>query len=151
VQDARQRRQDETIGSIVRIQAGAEEEQLRQGSRMEGERDFGGDGSVGTGRHRTADRTAAGAGRQDLRGAWISRDAIGDFVPLAGSGGPGQAKRGYAGLDGGLCRRIDLGGGQDVGEWVEVVAGADSALGAGLQRCRAAAAERVEDDVAGPV
>ena len=36
-----------------------------------------------------------------------------------------------------------------MGEWVEVVARADPALGAGLQRRRAAAAEWVEDHIAG--
>jgi len=63
-----------------------------------------------------------------------------------------QAKRGYAGLDGGpFVGGSTFGGGRkDVGEWLKVVAGADSALGAGLQRCRAAALKRVEDDVAGP-
>ena len=42
-----------------------------------------------------------------------------------------------------------FGGRQQVGERVEVVADPDPALGAGLERRRAAAAERVEDDVAG--
>ena len=50
----------------------------------------------------------------------------------------------------GAGRRLDLGRGQQVGERVEVVADADPALGAGLERRRAATGERVEDDVAGP-
>ena len=48
------------------------------------------------------------------------------------------------------CRRLDLGRGQEVGERVEVVADADAALGDRLEGRRAAAGERIEDDVAGP-
>ena len=46
--------------------------------------------------------------------------------------------------------RLDLRRGQQVGERVEVVADADPALGAGLERRRAATGERIEDDVARP-
>ena len=49
----------------------------------------------------------------------------------------------------GAGRRLDLGRGQEVGEGVEVVADADPTLRARLERRRAAAGERIEDDVTG--
>ena len=63
---------------------------------------------------------------------------------------PGQPELGQPGHRLRPGRRLDLGRGQQVGERVEVVADADPALGAGLEGCRAAPGERVEDDVARP-
>ena len=63
---------------------------------------------------------------------------------------PGEAEGREPGRRGSAGRRLDLGGGQQVGERIQVVADADPALGAGLERRRPAAAERVEHDVAGP-
>ena len=42
---------------------------------------------------------------------------------------------------------LDLRGGEQVGEGVQIVADADPALGAGLERCRTTTRERVEDHV----
>ena len=47
-------------------------------------------------------------------------------------------------------RGLHLGGGQDLGQGVQVVADADPALGERLERGGAASRERVEHDVAGP-
>ena len=61
-----------------------------------------------------------------------------------------QVELAEASADIGPGRRIDLRRREQGGERIEVVADADPALGAGLQRRGAAAAERVKDDVAGP-
>ena len=65
-------------------------------------------------------------------------------------GRPGETERRDPRPRLGRRRRLDLRRGQQVGERVEVVADADPALGRRLERRRAAARERVEDDVAAP-
>ena len=70
--------------------------------------------------------------------------------PRLGFGVPGEAELGEPGHGGGPGRRSDLGRGQQVGERVEVVADADPALRARLERGGAATRERIEDHVTGP-
>ena len=153
VEDAGQRRQDEAVGSIVGVQAGSQVQHLGQRARVEGQRDFGRDGGAGSRpSSRAADGRLPGAGATD----GSAEPGVGDdrgpgrsrATPPRRRTRPGAATATRV-LTSALRGRIDLGRGQDVGEGVEVVAGADAALGAGLQRSRAAAAEGVQDHVAG--
>ena len=82
------------------------------------------------------------AGSAMTRAARASQAAASAFQARRSCGEPRRGR--------GARRRVDLGRGQQVGERVEVVADADPALGARLERRGAAAGERVEDDVAGP-
>ena len=90
----------------------------------------------------------AGAGTR--RVARVGDDPSREGQPRRGLGVPGEAELGEPGRGGGARRRPDLGRGQQVGERVEVVADPDPALGARLQRRRAATRERIQDDVTGP-
>jgi hypothetical protein len=165
VEDAGQGRKDETVGAIVGVQAGPQVEQLGERSRVEGERDLGryrrvrpdreGAGVIVRSTRRPRARTGGGGDRStarprghDVGRAWVRHYGFGEGVPLGCRGGPGQTERSDASLDVRFRGRVDLGRGQDLGERVEVVAGADSALGARLKRCSPAAAERVQHHVA---
>ena len=111
---------------------------------MERERDLG--GTVSSGRRRRS-----GAGTRHLRSSpGSAATRVGERQPAPRRGVPAEAKLREPGGGGGRARRLDLGRSQQVGERVEVVADPDPALGAGLQRRRAATRERIEDDVARP-
>ena len=103
----------------------------------------GGTGSVRASGRRRCRRPA----RAVLAGSALTRSA--SASQPAGVGGPGEAERGEPGAGLGGRGGLELGGGQDVGERVEVVADADTALRGRLDGRRAAAAERVQDHVAG--
>ncbi len=120
------------------------QEQLRQRPRVERERDLVRDGL------RAGVRAAAGAGRghQRRRVARVRLHLLRQGEPGRRVGVPGEAEGGEAGAGLRGRRGLQLGGRQDVRERVEVVADADPSLGDRLERGRAAAAERVEHDVA---
>ena len=113
---------------------------------VEGDADLGRDGlgaRVGA--------VAAARRRDERRGMARPRQhAVREVEPVAGLTGPRepQGREPEARLGG--RGRLELGGGEDVREGVEVVADADAPLGRRLDRRGAAAGERVEDDVAGP-
>ena len=89
--------------------------------------------------------------RRDAGGvvAGVRDHATREREPRGAVGGPGEAERGDTGAGCGGRRGLHLGRGQHLGERVQVVADPDPALRDGLERRRAAAAERVEDHVAG--
>ena len=123
---------------------GPDEQQLAEGVRVERERDLDRHG-LGPGRWRRA-----GAGGRHERRERIGRDAPGQRRPRLGVGDPGEAQLRQPGHRRGTRRRLDLRGGQQVGERVEVVADTDPPLRARLQGRRAATGERIEDDVTRP-
>ena len=90
------------------------------------------------------------AGHERRRVAGPRQHTVREVEPVPGLAGPHEPQGGEPEARLGGRGGLELGGGQDVRERVEVVADADAALGGGLHRGRAAAGERVEDDVAGP-
>ena len=125
----------------------ADVQQLGERPGVERERDLDRDGFVAGGR---AAARAGARDHRDLRRLVSAATRAPSASHSAGDGVPAQAELGEARDGLGPGRRLDLGRGQQVGEGVEVVADADPALGARLERRRAAAGERIEDDVAGP-
>ena len=149
MQDPGECRGEEPVDAIVEAERRADEQELGERPRMEAQRDLDRDR---LGRRRGIARMQAAAGRRDA-GAIdprIAEDLERQPVPGVRVTGPGQSQAGQARSRLGLRRGFHLRRREQVGERVEIVADADPALGAGLQRGRAAAAERVEDHVAGP-
>ena len=145
VQDPGQGGGEEPVGRLVEAQRAAHEQQLGERPLVERERDLVRDALV------VIARPAAGAGRRDPRRRMggAHEHALGEGQPARGVRVPRQPERGEPRARLGRRRGIHLGRGQQVGERVEVVADADPALGARLERGRAATGERVEDDVTG--
>jgi hypothetical protein len=77
-------------------------------------------------------------------------DPLAEREPRRGVGVPGESECGEPRSGLGGHAGLHLGGGQHLGEGVEVVADADPSLGERLQGRGAASGERVQDDVAGP-
>jgi len=112
---------------------------------MEGEQRLAGRAASGRAsiERRSAAAGAVAPGSPQSRGS--CGQAIEHLSSLAGSGRPGRRSARPGGSDVGLRRGSTLAAVSMWANEVEVVACADSTLGAGLQRGRAAAAERVED------
>ena len=123
----------------------ADEEQLSERPRVEREGDL--DRHAAPSRRRGPSPEPATGTRASLAPG-SALDPRRERQPARGVRVPGQAKRRQTGRGLGPGRRLDLRGGEQVGERVEVVADADPPLRAGLERRRAAAGERIEDDVA---
>ena len=123
-----------------------DEEQLAERPRVEREGHLVGDGLVA----RVGPATRAGPGHEGRRVGGTGHDPLAEGEPGGGVGVPGEAEGRDAGARLGGQPGLDLRGGQDLGQRVEVVADADPALGERLERRGAAARERVEHDVAGP-
>ena len=144
MEDAGDRGGEEPVRPIVELQGRPDEQQLAERVRMEREGDLARDGLDA---RRATSRDPA-RGTSVAPGSAMTRRASSDQG--AASRVPGQPQLGESGRGRPAGRRADLGRGQQVGERVEVVADADPALGAGLERGRAAPGERIEDDVARP-
>ena len=143
MQDPRDRRGEEAIGPIVELEGGPDEQELPERSRVEGEGDLERD------RFDAGERRAlrAGGGDEGVGVSGLGRDARAQGEPVARVRVPCEAELGEPGRRLRACRRFDLGRRQEVGERVEVVADTDPALGAGLEGCRPAPGERVQDDI----
>jgi hypothetical protein len=90
------------------------------------------------------------AGPRDDRATGVGDDTLTQCQPRRSLRVPGESELGEPGRGRGTRSGLDLGCGQQVGERVEVVADADAALRAGLERGGAAPREGIEHDVAGP-
>jgi hypothetical protein len=150
VEDPCQRRQQEAIRPVVRVQGRPQVQQLGQRSRVERKRDLDRQWCVRPDRrHRPASEP-----RPCRRDEHVFRSGCGDrgvreTIPFARGSGPAEAQARQTGLDLRPARRVDLCGRQQMGERVEVVSGPHSPLRAGLERRRPAAAEGIEDHVTG--
>ncbi len=131
MEDPGERGGEETVHGYALIECVAQEQELGKRARVEGEGNLR--------RHRIGP-TIGGGGL----------DRPGELQPVLRAGCPHEPERRHSRARFGSGRRVELGGGQEVGEWVEVVADADPALSRGLERRRAAPGERIEDDVARP-
>ena len=133
------------VRPVVESQRGPHEQQLGRASP---------DGTPGRPRSGPVSSLTAAGRRNRLRGTSVADGSAKTRAPSASQrfrlGIPGQAELREPGRRLGTRRRLNLRGGQQVGKGVEVVADADPALGAGLERGRAASRERVEDDVTRP-
>ena len=146
VEDAGDGGGQEAVGPVVEPERGPDEQELAERPRVERQGDLDRDvfDAIGV-------RVARpGARDQGCRGVGRRPDPFGEGQPAGGGRVPGQPELGQSRRRLRARRRLDLGRGQQVGERVEVVADADPALRAGLERGRAAPGERVEDDVTRP-
>ena len=146
VQDPDHRPGEEAVGPVGEPEGRTQEQQLAERARVERDRHL-----VGHGLRTAVRRTAAACGR-DERGRMPGprNHALAERDPGRRLRAPGQPQGGQAGPRLGRARRLQLGGGEQVRERVEIVTDADPALRRRLERRGATPGERVEHDVARP-
>ncbi len=133
MEDAGDRRGEETIPWVAQVEVTAQEQQLGERAAVEGGSDLP---------RERPEPALRSFGK-------CTRPGGGNGHPVVRFKGPIDPKAREPGLRLRAARRVDLGRREQGRQRVGVAPGADSALGAGLQGHGAAACEGVEDDIAG--
>ncbi len=148
MEDAGDRRGQKAVHPIVEPEGRTNEQELGERPLGEAQGDLDRD-RLGVRPNLTRPEAAAGRGNPRPVDARRAKHPERQGQPGFGLAGPAKTERRDPEPRLGLRSRFDLGGGEQMGEWVQVVADPDPPFGTGLERARPAAAERVEDDVTG--